>query len=122
MFLLTVETQAMQPSTVANDYERKDVAKQRIRQMFFQALTSQNKDCNEVHKNGTRLPSSTDVAKWGILNLAVPTRTSPMPKLEAKIRQYQFHRQRLKNAPLMWRGETNTQAIQPWCVGLPQHC
>ena len=60
----------MQPSTVANDSERKNVAKQfRIRQMGLPAPVSQNKDHNEVHKNCIRLPSvqsATDVVKWGI--------------------------------------------------------
>ena len=45
-----------------------------------------------------------------------PVRTRPTPKLEAKIRQYQFHRQRLRNLPLVWRGGTATQATQPRCT------
>ena len=68
------------------------MTKQIIRQMGLQALVRQNEDRNEVHKNGIRLPSATDVVKWGILNLSAPTRTRPALKLEAKIRQYQFHR------------------------------
>ena len=81
-----------------------------IGQMDFQAQGSHNGQL--VHKNGIGLPNATDVVKWDIPNLSAPIRTRPTPKLEAKIHQYQFRRQKLKNSPLviMERRDHNANA------------